>query len=1424
MRIKIVAFLALILASNAAFAQSEWFRDPALKYKQSTGVSAPGCGPHYIAKAKNEQYLFCPVGFLPGDAGVLYSLPALVIATSSAQVAPIVTGSASTLYGGAWKGAAISDQLGRIITGNGDGTTCHASLPIGNPCVWTKNGNVFSVTNEGSASTGIDGMAFSHDSQYLYSDLYNPSSDRNKIRRWSVGNLAAGGIGLTSNATFVTSLGRVRNVGVYYINGQDLIYYGEGNGGGKVCVMDPATGVETVLVNSGLPSGSVAYDIMNVKVAGVQSGPKHLYVQMDGGALHIFDLAADGKSAGDCVKAFTSDQLQSLLGASWPNMRAFEVLDNETHAFFSHHWGNGGPSTNKILVYVVNNVNNLPPPPTNAPPVANAQSVTTPSATATNLTLTGTDPESTNLFYTVVTPPAHGTLSGTAPNVTYTPATNYIGADNFTFQVNDGALDSTPATVSISVTPIAVDLDIDGVSSGNTFSPGQGGFLAKGGWVMITLDVEGARSARLSWSSEKIAIYTATNGTALSNPTDWPDASTMPSTLWVYGVEASASGPTATNCGPEHITLEAINNGASYATPYVARAGFTVVAVTFQAGTGTNTQAITNVTTLLDKDAMIEAVVSPASAGGYIAYSITDTAKATVTPPTGTTSPQPLTVHGVSTSSVPTTLNAMVAGSVCGSLPVTVDEARWILSHWGPTSMSSSRSPSRMGAHSMASASALTTPAVGETDIDTGAMIAIPDNEQHHFRYRAGGNWFLSLLGFTKTVTWVGAAEESNDAGFSIATNTWATPGPYVVTVTQTSKALWFFTLSETSESVTVHVIHIEFAGDDTIAWTASGAYNAKTNLTVASFNTNSVSWSITTVTGATAAINSGNGAVTLGSGGGEYSITATSADLASETDTMTLTVPKVDIEMVETNVCCTMTNATLNLTAASYGGGGVTWTSSPAGLSVVGYTASTFTFNPSNSTPTSYVVTAWASALTNCMDTATVNVYRVELTPKATNVCWLSSAPVEIVLTNSYTPGGITWSGTNGLKVVSATDAKLVFTPTNSTPTNYVVKAASVGSPNCYDVCTVTILKVEIEEIHFDHNTSAMTDDGVTIKKNKDTDVTAPEWKPATSKNDPACYIKSKTPKVKVKLKVHPNTITTAKVRAVGKNGKVPNLTQITVTFTGGASGLEEFTMDTAIPDTVTNILDSWQWKISDVNGSGSVECDIGETGEHKVFVVFDTPKVPMGKPWVSVLENACKWAATKADEAGSIGPVTTQCYDEFFSWKSYDGGVPSHATSDTFHLTTFLGDDATDCQDMSAYVYCAMKALGSQNVKTRVIDGGQDGFWFKCQLRTVGAIREKYRPGGTMKRYPAVGDPDSDWSYAPFTGSWAIGCKWVFHQVVFLADKVYDPTSKIKGSATVPAGVPPADYKNTLYHSGPSGAGQWNEHVPEDKYTSCD
>ncbi|MBI5965682.1 MAG: tandem-95 repeat protein [Chloroflexi bacterium] len=91
---------------------------------------------------------------------------------------------------------------------------------------------------------------------------------------------------------------------------------------------------------------------------------------------------------------------------------------------------------------------------TNHEPVANAQSVTTDEDTAIDITLTGSDADGNPLTYTIVDAPAHGLLSGTAPNVTYTPAANYNGPDNFTFKVNDGIVDSAPATVSITITAV----------------------------------------------------------------------------------------------------------------------------------------------------------------------------------------------------------------------------------------------------------------------------------------------------------------------------------------------------------------------------------------------------------------------------------------------------------------------------------------------------------------------------------------------------------------------------------------------------------------------------------------------------------------------------------------------------------------------------------------------------------------------------------------------------------------------------------------------------------------------------------------------------------------------------------------------------------------------------------------------------------
>lgn len=88
-----------------------------------------------------------------------------------------------------------------------------------------------------------------------------------------------------------------------------------------------------------------------------------------------------------------------------------------------------------------------------APPVATPQSLSTPRNTALAITLGASGGTGGPYTYTVVGSPAQGVLSGTAPVLTYTPASGYTGADSFTFKANDGLNDSNTATISITVTP-----------------------------------------------------------------------------------------------------------------------------------------------------------------------------------------------------------------------------------------------------------------------------------------------------------------------------------------------------------------------------------------------------------------------------------------------------------------------------------------------------------------------------------------------------------------------------------------------------------------------------------------------------------------------------------------------------------------------------------------------------------------------------------------------------------------------------------------------------------------------------------------------------------------------------------------------------------------------------------------------------------
>ncbi len=153
--------------------------------------------------------------------------------------------------------------------------------------------------------------------------------------------------------------------------------------------------------------------------------------------------------------------------------------------------------------------------PTNSAPVADDQSVTADEDTPKDITLTASDADGDPLTWSVGTP-SHGALSGTAPNLTYTPDTGYTSSDSFTFTVNDGTVDSNTATVSITVQGAANQPPV--IDSAAAADPDT---IAISGTTTLTVTASDPDGDTLTYTWNKTSgpgtVTVTPNGTTASN-------------------------------------------------------------------------------------------------------------------------------------------------------------------------------------------------------------------------------------------------------------------------------------------------------------------------------------------------------------------------------------------------------------------------------------------------------------------------------------------------------------------------------------------------------------------------------------------------------------------------------------------------------------------------------------------------------------------------------------------------------------------------------------------------------------------------------------------------------------------------------------------------------------------------------------------
>jgi len=123
--------------------------------------------------------------------------------------------------------------------------------------------------------------------------------------------------------------------------------------------------------------------------------------------------------------------------------------ENSTDSFtFKVNDGSANSNTATVTIIIT---------PVNDAPVANDASFTTNEDTTLTGSLTASDVEGSALTYSLVTNGTKGSATITDASsgaFTYTSTANLNGTDSFTFQVNDGTVDSNIATIIFTVTPV----------------------------------------------------------------------------------------------------------------------------------------------------------------------------------------------------------------------------------------------------------------------------------------------------------------------------------------------------------------------------------------------------------------------------------------------------------------------------------------------------------------------------------------------------------------------------------------------------------------------------------------------------------------------------------------------------------------------------------------------------------------------------------------------------------------------------------------------------------------------------------------------------------------------------------------------------------------------------------------------------------
>ena len=134
--------------------------------------------------------------------------------------------------------------------------------------------------------------------------------------------------------------------------------------------------------------------------------------------------------------------------------------------------------------------------------------------TATEVMLSAKDGENDPLRYEILSPPERGAVTGTAPALTYTPATDFTGYDRLSYRVSDGIEQSSSATITLRVLsrnqpPVSTNQSLSVVNT-RVLKAGLGVFDPDGDSLRCPI-LKGPKNGKLAVQGTNF-IYTAKKG------------------------------------------------------------------------------------------------------------------------------------------------------------------------------------------------------------------------------------------------------------------------------------------------------------------------------------------------------------------------------------------------------------------------------------------------------------------------------------------------------------------------------------------------------------------------------------------------------------------------------------------------------------------------------------------------------------------------------------------------------------------------------------------------------------------------------------------------------------------------------------------------------------------------------------------------